>query len=70
MQREELEKYLGQKVQITLFDKKVVEGELHKTGEENFRNDPNLYLPQKYYFLINPQSCLFRSSHVIKVTDC
>lgn len=70
MKREELEKYLGKKVRITLFDKKVIEGELHKTGEEKFRNNPNLYLPQKYYFLINPQSCLFRSSHVIKLTEC
>lgn len=69
MKREELEKYLGKKVRITLFDKKVIEGELHKSGEQRFRNDPNLYLPQKYYFLINPQSVLFRSSHVRKLSE-
>lgn len=67
MKREELEKHLGEKVRVTLFDKKVVEGELHKTGEVKFKNDPNLYLPRNYYFVINPQSVLFRSSHVIRV---
>lgn len=69
MKREELEKYIGKKVQIILFDKEIIEGELHKTREERFRNDPNLYLPDKRYFLINPQSCLFRCSHVIKIKE-
>lgn len=69
MKREELEKYIGKKVQLTLFDKEIVEGELHKTREEQFRNDPNLYLPDKRYFLINPQSCLFRCSHVNKIKE-
>lgn len=36
MKREELEKYLGRKVKITLFDGEVCEGELHKTGEAQF----------------------------------
>lgn len=67
MKREELEKCLGQKVKITLFDGEVCEGELHKTGEAQFKDNPNLYIPEKRYFCINPQSCLFRSSHVIKV---
>lgn len=40
---------------------------LHKTGEEQFKNDPNLYLPKRLYFCVNPQSCLFRSSHVRKI---
>ena len=69
MKKEELEKYVCKKVQITLFDKKIIEGELHKTREEQFINDPNLYLPNKRYFLINPQSCLFRCSHVIKIKE-
>lgn len=69
MKREELEKYIGKKVQIILFDKEIIEGELHKTREERFRNDSNLYLPDKRYFLINPQSCLFRCSHVIKIKE-
>lgn len=38
-------------------------------GEEQFKNDPNLYIPRKLYFCINPQSCLFRSSHVIKLNQ-
>lgn len=64
MKRSELEKYLGKAVTIKLFDNEVITGELHKTGEERFRNNPNLYIPQKWYFLINPQSVMFRSSHV------
>lgn len=69
MKRSDLEQYLGKVVTITLFDNEVITGELHKSGEEVFRNDPNLYLPQKQYFLINPQSCLFRSSHVKKLKE-
>lgn len=67
MKREELEKYLGQNVEITLFDRDVIKGELHKTKEEAFKNEPNLYIPRKYYFLVNPQSCIFRCSHVKKL---
>lgn len=67
MKRIELERYLGNTVVITLFDNEVITGELHKTGEEIFKSDPNLYLPEKRYFLINPQSCLFRCSHVKKL---
>ena len=69
MKREELENYIGKTVQITFYDKDVIVGELHKTREEQFINDPNLYLPDKRYFLINPQSCLFRCSHVIKIKE-
>lgn len=69
MKREELEKYLGKKVKIILFDGSVCEGELHKTGEKQFKNEPNLYIPKKQYFCISPQPCLFRSSHVTKVTE-
>ena len=69
MKRSELEKYLGKTVAITLFDNDVITGELHKTGEEKFKNDPNLYLPQKMYFLVNPQSCLFRTSHVKRLKE-
>lgn len=67
MKKDELEKYIGEKVHITLFDKTVCEGELHKTEEEQFKNDPNLYLHKNFYFCVNPQSCLFRSSHVTKI---
>ncbi|MCI9418347.1 MAG: hypothetical protein HFI82_13355 [Eubacterium sp.] len=64
MKRSELERHLGKTVEITLFDGAVITGELHKTGEDAFRNNPNLYIPRKWYCLINPQSCLFRCSHV------
>ena len=69
MKRGNLEQHLGKVVTITLFDNDVITGELHKTGEEKFRNNPNLYLPQKCYFLINPQSCLFKCSHVKKLKE-
>lgn len=69
MKRSDLEQYLGKVVTIKLFDNEVITGELHKTGEEKFKNNPNLYIPQKYYFLINPQSCLFKCSHVKKLKE-
>lgn len=69
MKRSDLEQHLGKTVTITLFDNDVITGELHKTGEETFRNNANLYIPRKWYFLINPQSCLFRSSHVKKLKE-
>lgn len=69
MKRMELERYLGKTVAIKLFNNEVITGELHKTGEEIFKSDPNLYLPQKRYFLINTQSCLFRCSHVKKLEE-
>lgn len=71
MKKEELEKYLKQKVKIKLFDGDVIEGILRKTGEEDFKNNPNLYIPKNYYFLtdgsLNTVSCLFRVSHVVKI---
>ena len=70
MKREEFETYLGKKVEIKLFDGKVITGVLRKTQDEAFKQDLNLYLPYKYYFLTHPAnpmaciSCLFRVSHV------
>lgn len=68
MKRSDLEQYLGKVVTITLFDNEVITGELHKTGEEKFKFDPNLYIPKKCYFLL-PQSCLFKCSHVKKLKE-
>lgn len=68
MKRSDLEKYLGKVVTITLFDNEVITGELHKTGEEKFKFDPNLYIPKNCYFLL-PQSCLFKCSHVKKLKE-
>lgn len=73
MKRAELEKYLNQNVSLKLFDDCVYNGELHKTGEEIFKNNANLMIPRNYYFVttndINKEivSCLFRCTHVKKV---
>lgn len=68
MKRSELEKYLGKKVIITLFDNEIITGVLHKTGEEQFKYDPNLYIPKKCYFLL-PQTVIFKCSHVKKLKE-
>ena len=70
MKRETLELYLGESIIITLFDGSEYSGVLHKTGEEAYKNNPNLYIPKNYYFLTNkgkPINTIFRSSHVIKL---
>ena len=71
MKRAELEKFLGKKVEVKLFDDDVIQGVLHKTGEEMFKNNLNLYIPKNRYFLTNDNdeciSYLFRSSHVKKI---
>lgn len=73
MTREQLEKYLNEKVKVKLFDGDAIEGYLRKTGESDFKNNPNLYLPQNYYFLtdgnLNCISCLFRVSHIVKISN-
>lgn len=68
MKRSDLEQYLGKDVTITLFDNEVITGELHKTGEEKFKYDPNLYIPRNCYFLL-PQSVIFKCSHVKKLKE-
>lgn len=72
MLREKLEKYLGNHIGIRLFNGNVYNGYLCKSGnKERFPNDPNLYIPKNYYFLIdendNVTSCLFRCSHVTRL---
>lgn len=73
MKRSDLEKYLGKKVEIQIFDSEIFKGILHKTGEEMFKNDPGLYLPLNYYFITNKhgvsKSFLFRSSHVKRLRE-
>lgn len=69
MTRKELESNLGKNVKLRLFDGTEITGILRKTGEEDFKNDPNLYLPRNYYFLTEKdaktsKSCLFRVSHI------
>lgn len=63
-----VESYLGKRVKIKLFNGVICEGELHKTGEEKFKGDPNLYIPRNYYFTFNPHNnWVFRSSHIRSV---
>ncbi len=71
MKRSELEKYLGKTVEVTIFGE-TLRGILHKTGEEKFKNNYNLYLPKKYYFVSDEYgipcgNCIFRCSHVSKL---
>ena len=73
MTREQLEKYLNEKVKVKLFDGDVIEGYLRKTGDDDFKNNPNLFIPKNYYFLtdgsLNCISCLFRVSHIVKISN-
>ena len=69
MKREQLERDLGREVALRLFDGTEITGTLRKTGESDFKNDPNLYLPRNSYFLTEKgtnvcKSCLFRVSHI------
>lgn len=69
MNRTELEKHLGEYVDIKIFDGRVYRGTLRKTGTEEVKNNPNLYLKSNYYFLSHKdtyvcKSCLFRVSHI------
>ena len=73
MLKAKFEKYLGKYIAIRLFNGDVYTGYLYKSGDkEHFPNDPNLYTPRNYYFLIEKDndkltSCLFRCSHVVRV---
>lgn len=52
MKRSELEKHIGESVEVKLFDGDTMQGVLRKTGTEEVRNNPNLYLKGGYYFLL------------------
>lgn len=68
MNRKALEENLGRRIKVRLFDGAEYEGYLRKSGDERYRNDPNLYLPKNYYFLTDDygvcKTCLFRVSHI------
>lgn len=65
MKREELEELLGKRVKVTLLSGESDIGILHKTGEQQFKDNPNYYIPRNYYFLTEPKSAyLFRLSHI------
>lgn len=74
MKRSEVEKYLGKKVKVTIFDGDVLTGYLCKTGDEIFKSEPNLYIPRNYYFTVSEDgihnsSYMFRSSHITKIKE-
>ena len=67
--RSKLEEYIGENVEVTLFDGDVIRGYLRKTGTEEVKNDPNFYSLHGYYFLSGKdgydcRACLFRVSHI------
>lgn len=68
MNRKALEENLGRRIKVRLFDGAEYEGYLRKSGDERYRNDPNLYLQKNYYFLTDDygvcKTCLFRVSHI------
>lgn len=75
MTRNELERYLGKCVTITLLDNTVIEGTLHKTGEKAFENDPNLSVLVNFYFCIDVnnkvvKNTVFRVSHIRRISCC
>lgn len=70
--RQQFESLLGKKVKIKLCNKSVLTGELHKTGEEQFKNNSDLYYKPNYYFLLDENGELvdrtvFRVASVRKV---
>lgn len=73
VRKKDLDTYLDQEVCITLFDGSVLTGYLMKTGDELVRQNPNLYLPKNYYFLVETlgdnvsKGGLFRCSHIRKL---
>lgn len=75
MKRSILESYLGKRVEVKLFDGSVCKGYLHKTGEEQFKRDPNLYWQRNLYFVTAEKetmfsnSCLFRTSYVKSIKE-
>lgn len=68
MNRNQLEKNLGRNVKIRLHDGEFIEGRLRKTGEKDFENNPDLYIPKNLYFLTDDKNicrtCLFKVSHI------
>lgn len=71
--RNELERYLGKCVTITLLDNTVIEGTLHKTGEKAFADNPNLSVPLNFYFCIDEnnevvKNTVFRVSYIQKIS--
>ena len=71
MVKAKLEEYLGKVITVILFDGDTYTGILRKTGTDEVKDDPNLYLPKGRYFIDmgSEHSPLFRSSHIIKFKE-
>lgn len=71
MKRSELNNFINRFVAVKLFDSSTYIGYLHQTGSEEFKDDPNLYLPKNRYVLLDDTnaicSCVFCASHVKKL---
>lgn len=72
MKRSELEKHIGESVEVKLFDGDTMQGVLRKTGTEEVRNNPNLYLKGGYYFLSHKDTYVCKSClvHMKKCSLC
>ncbi len=73
MTRNELERYLGKNVTITLNDETIYTGILHQTGKKAFADNPNLSIPLNFYFCTDDnnevvKNTVFRVSHIQKIS--
>lgn len=75
MKRADLEKHLGEFVEIKLSDSQIIKGCLRKTRDEMFKHDVNLYFPKNLYFITQNEdskiciSRLFKCSDVVRVIN-
>ena len=70
MNRKRLENFLGKEVEIVICEEDgILKGVLHKTGEEMYKDNPNLYIPKNYYFISPLNKFLFRTSHVLRIKE-
>lgn len=76
MRKAEFEKkYLNKMIEVTVFDGDIYKGCLRKTGDKNFKFNPNLYLIRDSYFFtediksLECISCIFRFSHIRKIKE-
>lgn len=73
MTRNDIGRYLGKDVTITLYDGAIYAGILHQTGEKAFADNPNLSVPLNFYFCIDEnnevvKNTVFRVSHIQKIS--
>ena len=68
--RKELEKHLGEQVEIVLFDNTIHSGILHKTNEKEFKTNTDLIIPinmqnlNNMYFVLNEDKIFYRVFNV------